>query len=122
MSFQVLAFATLRISSVDVRRSRDWYARFFDREPVEEDEKFASFKIGSAVFDISLADALSPSSPGGSVGYWQVDDLEAAIVRATELGGTLYRGPLDVPEVGRRIAQIRDPIGNVFGLEAEIRR
>jgi predicted enzyme related to lactoylglutathione lyase len=53
------------------------------------------------------------------VGYWLVDDLEAAISAAIKLGGKVYRGPLKVDEVQRTIVQIVDPYGGVIGLEAE---
>jgi predicted enzyme related to lactoylglutathione lyase len=39
--------------------------------------------------------------------------------RAIELGGEIYRGPLRVEEVRRTIVQIKDPMGNIIGFEAE---
>jgi predicted enzyme related to lactoylglutathione lyase len=79
-----------------------------------------SFKINETYFDISLADTKSPLSTGGSVGYWLVDNLEGVIKRAQELGGSIYRGPLRVPEIQRTIVQIQDPYGNVIGFEAPL--
>lgn len=119
MSFSLKGFATIRLCVSDVARSRDWYKSFFGADPVEDLENFASFQLGGTLLDISLADAKSPLSTGGSVGYWLVDNLESAIARATELGGKVYRGPLRVEEVKRTIVQIQDPFGNVIGLEAE---
>ncbi len=121
MSFQVQSFITIRICSADVTKSRDWYRNFFSIEPIEDLKNFVSFKINGVCLDISLADEKSPTSQGGSVGYWLVDDLDRAMKRATELGGELYRGPLRVEEVQRTIVQIKDPVGNVIGLEAEFR-
>lgn len=118
MSFKIKNFATIRISSTDVAKSRDWYRSLLDIDPIEDLENFVSFKIGDTCFDISLADEKSPSSPGGSVGYWLVDDLDAVMKRAIEIGGEIYRGPLDVNEVQRTIVQIKDPCGNVIGFEA----
>lgn len=117
MSLQ-LSFATLRICSTDVARSRDWYQDFLGLEPVEDLENFVSFRIGGTTFEISVADAKSPSSPGGSVGYWLVPELESVLARAQKLGGRIYRGPLRVDEVRRTIVQIMDPCGNVIGFEA----
>lgn len=117
MSFKIKNFATIRICSTDVQKSKRWYESFFGQAPTEDLENFVSFKIGEVSFDISEADAKSPSSFGGSVGYWLVDDLSAAIEKAVGLGGSVYRGPLRVEEAQRTIVQIKDPLGNVIGLE-----
>lgn len=118
MAFQVQNFATIRICVANVQSSRDWYKSFFGIEPVEDLENFVSFKIGETLFDISQSDQKSPLSTGGSVGYWLVDNLEEAISKAKSLDGQVYRGPLRVEEVQRTIVQIKDPYGNVIGLEA----
>lgn len=119
MNFKVKNFATIRLSVEDVKKSRDWYKSFFGMNPVEDLENFVSFKIAQTSFDIALADPKSPLSTGGSVGYWLVDNLDAAVAHAIELGATVYRGPLRVDEAQRTIVQLLDPQGNVLGLEAE---
>lgn len=119
MDFSLKGFATIRIMVSDVAASRDWYRSFFGKEPVEDEPGFASFKLDGAHLDLVQADGKNPLSKGGSVGYWHVSDLDAALARAKELGGELYRGPLRVEEIQRNIAQIQDPFGNVIGLEAE---
>ena len=102
----------------NIRESRDWYCQFLGLDPIEDLPDFVSFQIGSVFFNLHSADSLSPVSSGGSVAYWVVDDLHAAIQKAVDLKGKLYRGPLKVKEISGVIAQIRDPFGNVFGLEA----
>ena len=47
--------------------------------------------------------------------YVQVDDLQAALDKAGQLGGTTVMPPMDVPG-GPSIAQFSDPEGNVVGL------
>jgi uncharacterized protein len=56
-------------------------------------------------------------APGGNrvMVYVQVPDLEAAIDRATGLGGKVALKPTAVPG-GPTIAQIADPDGNLVGL------
>lgn len=120
MTFTLIEFATIRMCVSDVANSRDWYRRFFGADPVEDLENFVSFKIANTLFDLAVVDAKSPLSKGGSVGYWFVDDLRAAIEHALSLGAKVYRGPLDVKEVGRTIVRIEDPHGNVFGLEGAL--
>ncbi|MEK7355448.1 MAG: VOC family protein [Bdellovibrionota bacterium] len=120
MKFGVSEFATIRLCVADVKQSKNWYAEFFGTQPVEDLENFVSFKIAGTCLDLAVADEKSPLSKGGSVGYWLVDDFEAAITYAIELGGKVYRGPLKVPEVRRIIAQIEDPYGNVVGIEGKL--
>lgn len=120
MSFQIKSFSTIRISVSNVSQSRDWYKKLFNVEPIEDMESFVSFKIGETCFDISLMDAKSPLSPGGSVGYWLVDNLDGLMERVEQLGGKVYRGPLKVNEIHRTIVQIKDPFGNVVGFEAPL--
>ncbi|MDQ6613425.1 MAG: VOC family protein [Actinomycetota bacterium] len=47
--------------------------------------------------------------------YVEVDDLQSALDRITELGGQTVMPPMDVPG-GPSIAQFTDPAGNRVGL------
>jgi predicted enzyme related to lactoylglutathione lyase len=117
MSFKVQKFTTIRISSANVEVSRDWYAKLFGIDPFVDIKNFASFNIAGTIFDIALADAKSPLSPGGSVGYWLTDDMNELLKKVEDLGAKVYRGPLKVPEIQKTILQIQDPYGNVIGFE-----
>jgi predicted enzyme related to lactoylglutathione lyase len=107
---------TILLFVENVQASKAWYQQFLSLDPIEDLPDFVSFRIGSTHFNLHLADALSPVSTGGSVAYWQVENLELALIKAQEMGGTLYRGPLFIKETGQTMAQLRDPHGNVFGL------
>jgi predicted enzyme related to lactoylglutathione lyase len=47
--------------------------------------------------------------------YVQVDDIEAALARVAQAGGTKLVGPVPLPD-GRRFAWFADPAGNTIGL------
>ena len=47
--------------------------------------------------------------------YVEVDDLQAALDKAEQLGATTVMPPMDVPG-GPTLAQFRDPEGNLIGL------
>jgi uncharacterized protein len=58
-----------------------------------------------------------PVPPGGHPAwnlYFAVEDAEAALARAAELGGQAVMGPMDVPS--GRFAIIRDPQNAVFSI------
>jgi predicted enzyme related to lactoylglutathione lyase len=53
---------------------------------------------------------------GGTVPYFAVADFEASRAELLAAGCVAHRGPLTL-EDGRRICQVRDPYGTVWGLE-----
>src|SRR5436190_1889577 len=112
--------AAVRIVVDDLPAGRDWYARLLGTAAIEDLPDFVSFRVGPQTLDLCRPDAKNPLGPGGPVVYWAVADLNAAMERARGLGATLYRGPLDMPENGTRICQMRDPFGGVFGMEQKV--
>ena len=68
----------------------------------------------AGVFDISKnADAQSCW-----ITYWDIDDIDAALVRVAELGGSVLEGPIDSPY--GRIATVADPQGAEFKLRSQV--
>ncbi len=66
-----------------------------------------------------LMDLPEPARQMGAPPHWLayigVDDVDATVAQATELGAKIYAPPFDVETVGR-IAIIADPQGAVFGV------
>lgn len=54
-----------------------------------------------------------PLPPPHFLTYIAVDDVDDNAKRAIELGGTVIKGPLDIPNTGR-MAVIADPSGAMF--------
>jgi len=77
------------------------------------EEPYGLFDVG----DTSVAGAYRSdgADPAAWLVYFNVADLDAAVVRATELGGTLRTEPNSAPGVGRW-AEVVDPQGAVFAL------
>ncbi|MGE0171343.1 MAG: VOC family protein [Oligoflexales bacterium] len=105
----------------DIKQSRDWYEKALGFKPRYEDPDFALFEVGKTNLCFHRADSKSPLTTGGCVGYWWVDDFRGAVVHLSSLGGTIYRGPIPT-EANLQICQIKDPFGNVIGLEGEIQK
>jgi predicted enzyme related to lactoylglutathione lyase len=53
---------------------------------------------------------------GSTVVYLAVEDCDAVRTRLLAAGCDLWRGPIEI-EAGRRICQVRDPFGTVWGLD-----
>ncbi len=48
--------------------------------------------------------------------YVEVPDVEAALQKAEELGGTRVMGPDEVPGVGVTLGHLKDPEGHLIGV------
>jgi predicted enzyme related to lactoylglutathione lyase len=77
------------------------------------EEPYGLFDVGET--SVAGAYRSDGAEPAHWLVYFNVADLDAAIVRATELGGTLRTEPLSAPGVGRW-AEIVDPQGAGFAL------
>jgi uncharacterized protein len=52
--------------------------------------------------------------------YVEVDDVDASLAKAEELGGARMMGPVDMENVGIRLAQFTDIEGHVIGLVSNL--
>jgi uncharacterized protein len=72
--------------------------------------------------DLSALILLDDGSPGSSAAFYvQVDDLEASIREAEELGARTVTPPTPL-EAGGRFALLADPQGHHIGLFQQVRR
>jgi len=59
-----------------------------------------------------------PGGAGAMVPYFLTDDINVSAAKAAELGGTVFMGPMEVPDAGI-MALVTDPTGAVHGLWQE---
>jgi hypothetical protein len=82
------------------------------------DEQMGHYSIaqynGSPVMGLGQG----PGGNGAMVPYFATDDINASVATATELGGTVFMGPMEVPGAGI-MALVTDPTGAVHGLWQE---
>ena len=100
----------------DRHAAAEWYSSLFEIEItyLENSEHFF-ISVGEQEIWFHQSDDKVPSGAAGHVAYWQVTDFNKAIDRATNLGATLYRGPLDRQDE-TYMCQMKDPDGNLIGL------
>ena len=111
--FQGLRTVIYHVS--DIEKAKAWYAKVVGHPPYFDQPFYVGFRVGG--FELGLdpdPDAGKPGA-GGTVAYWGVENAEAAWKRLLELGAT---GQSDVRDVGDgiRVATVRDPFDNVFGI------
>ncbi len=94
-----------------------WYERAFPgaKRVESSDGAFAYLDIDGIQLEVVEADEQVSSGAAGSVVYWHADDFDARLKFLTDLGATLYRGPLEIDD-GWIMCQVMDPWGNCIGI------
>ena len=106
----------------NVKESSFWYSNVLKIPLTINDENFGQIRVGQNELCFHQADTKCPLTTGGSVGYWQVANLLEVANLFIKYGGTIYRGPIEIHETDEGICQIRDPFGNVIGLQGKYRK
>jgi uncharacterized protein len=105
------------LQSPDLDASASFYGDLFGWK-VEQfswmQDRYLSIKNGTAN-NGGMRDLTPPSPPSWLV-YFGVEDVEAALARLDELGGSKLAGPIDIQIA--KIAVVADPQGAVFALYA----
>jgi predicted enzyme related to lactoylglutathione lyase len=110
----------------DVEEAERWYSELLGIEPYFRSEDaglppgHVGFRVGDyqselGITDRKLAPAGLGAGPGGTLTYWQVDDVTAAFDRLLSMGAKPLQPPTELSK-GFMIASVVDPFGNVLGL------
>lgn len=94
-----------------------FYEKVFGVEPESMDgaTPYISLKVdGRAVAGILKATAEMGDFPATWDVYFASDDVDATVEDAVAAGGTVLRGPFDIPGASARMAVLQDPLGAVF--------
>jgi predicted enzyme related to lactoylglutathione lyase len=80
------------------------------------DEPYTMFAVGDAPIGGTMKlppEMAAAGVPPHWLAYMQVEDVDASVARAKELGGRVLKGAWDIPTVGR-VAMVSDPQGAPF--------
>jgi predicted enzyme related to lactoylglutathione lyase len=114
MSFHPIAAVLVHV--LDCQAGLDWYqAAFSNAKRVWIESEFEFLDIDGVQVEIVPSDEKVSSGAAGTVVYWRVEDLNAALEHFESLGASLYRGPMEI-ENSLSMCQVRDPWGNCIGL------
>ena len=81
-------------------------------------DDYVALTLGEASLGIGRDPAAPGSGSSDRIALWfYVDDVDAAYSRWREVGGDMVQDPQDMPW-GERVAQVRDPDGNLVNLGA----
>ena len=97
----------------DLDRAKSLFGALIGSEPTVDSPYYVQFEIG----DQRLG--LDPNGHArgftGSVGYWEVEDVNARFQDLLATGATEHESPRDVGN-GALIASVKDADGNVIGI------
>lgn len=111
----LLGLRTVIYKAPDLARAKAWYAAVFGITPYFDQPFYVGFNVGGYELGLDPDTKGSKPGPGGSVAYWGVANLDAAMSQATKAGANIVSSAQDVGE-GIRVGSVADPFGNVIGL------
>jgi predicted enzyme related to lactoylglutathione lyase/uncharacterized damage-inducible protein DinB len=109
--------STVRLHAADLPAARDWYAALLGAAPYFEREQYVEWRVGPHGHELGILDLkYAPQhEQGGSVTYWQVDDVDAALTDLLGRGATVHEDLRDLGG-GYRGAVVIDPFCNALGI------
>jgi uncharacterized protein len=115
------AFCWIELGTTDQNAAKEFYGKLFGwtfvDTPTGPAGVYTSFKLKGR--DVAAAYTLDPKQMAGIPPHWMLyvatADADATAKRATDLGGRIGNGPLDVYDLGR-MAVLTDPTGAVFSV------
>jgi predicted enzyme related to lactoylglutathione lyase len=97
----------------DLDRAKSLFGALLGAEPAVDSPYYVQFEIGDQRLGLD-PNGHTRGFPG-SVGYWEVEDINARFQELLAAGATEHEGPKDVGN-GALIASVKDADGNVIGL------
>jgi predicted enzyme related to lactoylglutathione lyase len=112
--------ATVSFYADDLAAAGRWYSELLGIAPYFERPGYLEFRIGESEDELGLIDGRyrpggPTGAPGGTLVFWDVDDLPATLDRLLSLGATEHQ-PLTERGHGFATASVIDPFGNVLGV------
>ena len=89
-----------------------WYEQVLGRAPYFNEAFYVGFEVGG--FELGLIPDGQPGAAGATA-YWGTQDIDAEVARLIALGAEVDAPVADVGG-GIRVATVRDPYGNLFGI------
>jgi predicted enzyme related to lactoylglutathione lyase len=108
----ILGLRTTIYPVADLAAAKRWYGEMLGEKPYFDQPFYVGFEVGG--FELGLL----PAGEAGTTGprpLWGVADIGTAFARLIALGATEIEPVTEVGE-GIRVASVRDPFGNRFGL------
>ena len=111
----VKGLGTVIYSVTDLSQAKTWYATAFQQKPYFDEPFYVGFNIAGYELGLDPNQTVSRPGAGGSVAYWRVADIDAAVEHFVTIGAILAAPVLGVGG-DIKVATVTDPFGNMIGL------
>ena len=99
----------------DIDKGKHWYSEVLGVKPYFDEPFYVGFNVAGYELGLQPGAGHSGDEADGAVAYWGVENAEAAFKRIVGLGATVHEELQDVGG-GIKVATVKDPFGNVFGI------
>ncbi|HSP35296.1 MAG TPA: VOC family protein [Thermoanaerobaculia bacterium] len=96
----------------DLQRGKEWYSEVLGIAPYFDEPFYVGFAASG--FELGLIPDGEPGASGVQV-YWGTTDAAAEVRRLISIGAAVHE-PLKDVGGGIKVASVRDPFGNLFGI------
>jgi predicted enzyme related to lactoylglutathione lyase len=111
----VTGLGTVIYRVANLEQAKAWYSAAFQQTPYFDQPFYVGFNIAGYELGLHPGNETSSSGPGGTVAYWRVPEIDAALRHFTDKGAGMVAAAQDVGE-GIKVATVSDPFGNLIGL------
>ncbi|UCC48426.1 MAG: VOC family protein [Gemmatimonadota bacterium] len=99
----------------DLEEAKAWYSKVLGFEPYFDEAYYVGFNVGGFELGLLPVEDGEALGLGGTLAYWGVDDIEAAMAKLLDLGAGAHGEVQDVGE-GIKVGSVVDPFGNLLGI------
>jgi predicted enzyme related to lactoylglutathione lyase len=111
----LLGLRTAIYKVADLEKAKAWYRAVLGIDPYFAEPFYVGFNVGGFELGLDPDTSGARPGPGGVTAYWGVKNADEALARLLTLGAQPHAAVQEVGE-GIRVAAVRDPFGNVFGI------
>lgn len=111
----VKGLGTVIYHVADLDRAKAWYAAAFQQQPYFDQPFYVGFNVAGYELGLDPNQAVTRAGRGGTVAYWRVAEIDAAVKHFSDQGAHVVSSAQDVGE-GIKVATVSDPFGNLIGL------
>ena len=111
----VKGLGTVIYHVTDLNRAKAWYSAAFQQQPYFDEPFYVGFNIAGYELGLDPSQTVTSAGRGGSVAYWRVAEIKAALQHFVSAGATVAAPIQDVGE-GIKVATVADPFGNLIGV------
>ncbi|MEO7331986.1 MAG: VOC family protein [Minicystis sp.] len=99
----------------DLAEAKGWYRAALGIEPYFDEPFYVGFNVGGCELGLDPDTSQNRPGAGGAVPYWGVESAEAAWKHLIGSGAEAF-SPVREVGGGIKVAQVKDPFGNVLGI------